>query len=376
MPEREAAGPRLETWFHDTVSGRNRGLGGALSRLFLRLIAWFYTGGLFCRELIYTIGLIKPKQVAARVISVGNITLGGTGKTPAVMYLANRFRDEGERVAILIRGHGGERRSGINIVHDGFRRRLGVDEVGDEAVLLAERLGDVPVLAGKDRRLTAAAAVEQFEATVILLDDGFQYRRLAIDDHVVLLDATQPFGTGRLFPAGTLRDPPGYLQRADEIWLTRTDHPDAQPLETMQADLRKYAPDVPVHRCRHVPARLWRFPSGQVGELAQLRGRAVMGMAGIGNPGAFWATLRTMGIASLVEEPFPDHHKYQQEEIAEVVRRATAAGCDFVVTTEKDAVRLELWPAGGPELWVLGIELVFDDGGPTDAAGSEPAGAN
>ncbi|NUQ00147.1 MAG: tetraacyldisaccharide 4'-kinase, partial [Armatimonadetes bacterium] len=330
----------------------------------LRLAAAGYAAGLLARDLSYKIGLVRPLRLGARVISVGNITLGGTGKTPAVIHLARYFHARGERVAVLLRGHGGERLGGVNVVHDGLQRCLGVDEVGDEAVLLADRLGDVPVLAGKDRRLTGAAAVEEFGASVVLLDDGFQYRRLAIDEHIVLLDATQPFGNGRLFPAGTLRDPPSYLARAQQIWITRTDHPGAMAPEALRAKVARVAPEVPVYRTRHLPARLWRFPSGQPVELARLAGRKIMGMAGIGNPSAFWATLQGLQVAELVPEPFPDHHRYQQPEIVEVVRRAEQAGCEAVVTTEKDAVRLDLWPAGGPELWVLGIELVFEGAAP------------
>lgn len=367
-----AARPRLESWFHDTVSGRRTGPVSACARGLLRGASAGYAAGLMVRDLAYALRLVRPVEVEARVISVGNITLGGTGKTPAVMYLAQRLHAAGERVAILIRGHGGERVHAVSIVHDGEARRLGVDEVGDEAVLLAERLGDVPVLAGKDRRLTAATAMERFDPTVLLLDDGFQYRRLAIDEQVVLLDATQPFGTGRLFPAGTLRDPPGYLNRATQIWLTRTDHPDARPEAELLAAVRALASEVPVYSTRHQPARLWRFPGGQRLDLTRLAGARVMGMAGIGNPSAFWATLRAAGVGEVVPEPFPDHHRYQRDEIDAVVRRAEAAGCAAVVTTEKDAVRLELWPAGGPELWVLGIELVFADQ-PPEVGGGPPA---
>ncbi len=357
--------PRLETWFLETVSGQRRGLVAGATRAVLRGGALVYAAGLVCRETAYRCHWVKPVEVPARVISVGNITLGGTGKTPAVLYLARLFRDAGEQVAILTRGHGGERHYGANIVHDGFERLLGPDEVGDEAVLLADRLGDVPVLVGRDRRETAAEAVHRFDATVLLLDDGFQYRRLAVDEHVVLLDATQPFGTGRLFPAGTLRDPPSYLARANQIWLTRCDHPDAIPPEHLRAMVQRVAPNVPVYRARHTPARLWTFTGAQPVELARLRGKRVMGMAGIGNPSAFWATLRSLDIASLVPASFPDHHRYEPDEIAEVVQQATAMNCDVVVTTEKDAVRLDLWPAGGPSLWVLGIELTFEGQAPT-----------
>lgn len=363
-PERGPARPKIETWFNETVSGQRRGLGAMLSRGALVGAALGYGAGLALRDLAYGLHLVPRLEVPAQVISVGNLTLGGTGKTPAVIHVARHYRDRGQRVAVLIRGHGGERLTGVNIVHDGVDRLLSVDEVGDEAVLLADRLVDVPVLAGKDRRLTAQTAVERFEAEVIVLDDGFQYRRLAAHHQVVLLDATRPFGTGKLFPAGTLRDPVGYLSRADQIWLTRIDHPQAVALDPLLRRCQELAPGVPVYRTRHEPARLWTFPAGQPLDLRELRGERVVAMAGIGNPSAFEATLRSLSVAELISEPFPDHYRYSQEDIAVLVKRATAAGCRAVVTTEKDAVRLDLWPAGGPELWVLGIELVFDGAAP------------
>lgn len=362
----------LERWFLETVGGHRRDLGSKLARGLLWAAARGYLAGLQAREAAYALRLVRPLEVPARVISVGNLTLGGTGKTPAVAHLARLFRDRGERVAVLIRGHGGKRLAEVSIVHDGLQRRLGVDQVGDEASLLAERLGDVPVIAGKDRRATARCAVEQFDATLLVLDDGFQYRRLAADDQIVLLDATRPFGTGDLFPAGTLRDPPSALWRADQIWLTRCDHPEACDLDALTARLARWAPQVPVFRTVHQPARLTAFPSGQPLELSRLAGRRVAAMAGIGNPSAFFATLLAAGVTDLWQEPFPDHHRYTQQNIRGVVARATAAGCDVVVTTEKDAVRLELWPAGGPELWVLGVELSFVGAAPSwDAAEKE-----
>ncbi|HAZ64585.1 MAG TPA: tetraacyldisaccharide 4'-kinase, partial [Armatimonadetes bacterium] len=196
----------LEHWYLETVSGRRRGLLPSLTRGALTIVSWGYGLGVWVRELVYAWGLIRPLRVPARVISVGNLTMGGTGKTPAVIALAEQHRAR-ERVAILIRGHGGERLEGVNVVHDGQRELLPVSVAGDEAVLLARRLGDIPVLAGKDRRLTAQAAVDRFGATLLILDDGFQYRRLAVDHQIVLVDATQPWGLGGLFPAGTRRDP-------------------------------------------------------------------------------------------------------------------------------------------------------------------------
>jgi tetraacyldisaccharide 4'-kinase len=347
----------LEQWFLDTVHGRARGPVASLTRGLLALVAAGYGLGLRLRELTYRLGLVRPVRVKAEVISVGNLTLGGTGKTPAVIHLARQYRAAGRRPAILFRGHGARRLAGVHVVHDGAKLCLGVAEAGDEPVLTAQLLGDVPVLAGKDRRLTARAAVEQFGADVLLLDDGFQYRRLAIDRHILLLDATQPFGVEKLFPAGTLRDPVGALRLAAEIWLTRTDHPAAVDLTALGRRLDRLAPGVPRRLTRHAPQRL-RTLSGQARELSELAGQSVLALAGIGNPEAFAATLAGLGAKVADKAFFADHHPYSREDLTAVARRAGAAR---VVTTEKDAVRLTAWPADQPEPWVLGIELVVGE---------------
>jgi tetraacyldisaccharide 4'-kinase len=369
MPGREHGAE--EAWL-DLVSGRRTGLAATTERALLGAAAVGYGLGLRIREATYRYGLVRPVEVPARVISVGNLTLGGTGKTPAVIHLAERLRGEGERVAVLTRGHGGSRPQPVNVVHDGERRLLGIAEAGDEAVLLADRLGNVPVLCGKDRRLTARAAVERFAATVLVLDDAFQYRRLRIGEHIVVLDATQPFGTGRLFPAGILRDPPRDLRRASEVWLSRTDHPGVD-LPSLLAEVERLAPGVPVRSTRHAPSRLTVFDTGEQLEPSALSGLRVAALSGIGNPAAFAQTLRAAGAAEVIEEPFADHHRYNEQDLRGVVERARDAACAVVVTTEKDAVRLrEVW-TGAPPLWVLGVDLVVD---PASAEGASAGSEN
>lgn len=341
----------LEDWYLATIAGEP-GVGRSLARGLLRVVSWGYALGVAVREAIYRAGLIRPLRVDARVLSVGNLTLGGTGKTPAVLHLAGQLRDAGERVAILIRGHGAQSVSGVKVVHDGARLLLDSEEAGDEAVLLAQRLGNVPVLAGKDRRLTARYAVEQLGARVLVLDDGFQYRKLAVDEQIVLVDATNPWGNGRLFPAGPLRDPLSALARAAQVWLTRTDQVDAGPLA---ARVRALAPQASVRQTVHAPARLWRLSDGAPLELSALRDLRVAALSGIGNPRAFERTLAGLGACVVTHHVFPDHHRFGPEELAGA---ATGDG-EVVVTTEKDAVRLTHWPSGGRELWVLGVALAF-----------------
>jgi len=349
------ATPDLEAWYLETVSGQRRGPLPSLTRGLLTLVSWGYGLGLVLRELTYRLGLVKPLRMPAKVVSVGNLTLGGTGKTPAVIHLARHYRGQGERVAVLIRGHGARRLVGVNVVHDGQSERLALADAGDEALLIARLLRDVPVLAGKDRRLTAQAAVADFGATLLLLDDGFQYRRLAVDEHVVLLDATQPFGTGRLFPAGTLRDPASALRRAAEVWITRADHPEAVDLDALTAQVNALAPGLTVKRTCHAPARLTTAQGER--PLDALAGQKVTALAGIGNPRAFAATLRGLGADVVREAFYPDHHPFSPEEQAELAARAVGS---VVITTEKDQMRLTAWPDSGAPLWVLGVEMAFD----------------
>ncbi|MBI5834369.1 MAG: tetraacyldisaccharide 4'-kinase [Armatimonadetes bacterium] len=348
------ATPDLEAWYLETVSGQRRGLLPSLTRGLLAAASWGYSVGLLLRELTYLLRLVRPVHVGAHTVSVGNLTLGGTGKTPAVIHLARRYQAAGGQVAVLIRGHGARKLVGCNVVHDGRCEQLTVADAGDEALLIARLLNNVPVLAGKDRRITAREAVTRFGATVLLLDDGFQYRRLHVDEHIVLLDATQPFGTGRLFPAGTLRDPASALRRAAEVWITRADHPAAVDLDALTARVHALAPGVTVKRTCHAPARL-TTASGEL-PLDALAGQKVVALAGIGNPRAFAATLASLGAVVVREAFYPDHHPYSPQEQAELARQAGEA---VVVTTEKDQMRLGDWPADSAPLWVLGIELRF-----------------
>lgn len=359
-------GERLADWYLAVVGGRP-GVVATLVRALLAVASWGYALGLVVREATWRCGLMRPLRVRAKVVSVGNLTLGGTGKTPAVVHLAQRYLAAGERVAVLLRGHGARRLTGVNVVSDGPRTLLGVADAGDEAVLTARLLPGVPVLAGKDRRLTARAAVDHFGATVLLLDDGFQYRRLWVDEHIVLLDATQPFGTGRLFPAGTLRDPRCALRRAAQVWFTRTDAPGATPVADLAREVARWAPGVPVARTRHRPVRLRRLGSAEQLAPAALAQRRVVALAGIGNPRAFEATLASLGASVVARAFFPDHHRFAAAELAAVAAQPEEV---WVVTTEKDAVRLaesDAWPAAGAPLWVLGIDLTHEPAGGADA---------
>lgn len=326
------------------VSGERRGLGAALQRGGLRLASVPYGLAVRLRNRLYDRGWKRGHRMPIPVVSVGNLTLGGTGKTPCVEYVARFYRQQGRRVAILSRGYGST--GGAN----------------DEALVLEENLDDVPHLQGPDRVALARAAVEELESEVLVLDDGFQHRRLARDLDLVLLDATRPWGHGYLFPRGLLREPPSTLRRAGVVLLTRCDQATAAKIEHLRQAVARLAPDVPVVEAVHRPTALVNSDRAEA-PLEQLAGRPVAAFCGIGNPGAFRRTLEDLGARPDAFRTFSDHHPYTRADVEELsawARRQPADGA--IVTTQKDLVKLRLSRLGGRELWALRVRLHVETG--------------
>jgi tetraacyldisaccharide 4'-kinase len=323
--------------FHDLVSGRRRGVGPALARLGLSAASLPYGLAVRLRNRLYDAGWKTQHRAGVPVVSVGNLTLGGTGKTPCVEYLARFYRDRDRQVAILSRGYGGS--GGPN----------------DEALVLEDNLPDVPHLQGADRVALAAVAVEELEAELLILDDGFQHRRLARDLDVILLDATDPFGHGRLFPRGLLREPPSSLRRADAIVLTRCDQvPDVSRLTDR---VRELAPDRPVVETTHAPVA-WLQHECRDRPLDTLRGRPATAFCGIGNPEAFRRTLRQVGVEPIAFRTFPDHHAYTRADVDDLRDWARQQPADAALaTTQKDLVKLRTARIGERDLLALRVGL-------------------
>lgn len=336
----------------------------------LRGAAGLYGLGLAGNLALYRWRFIRRTRLPAWVVSVGNLTLGGTGKTSCVLWLARQYRACGRRVAILSRGHGRRSRQKVGVVADGCRVHMGVEEAGDEPYLMAHTLRDVPVVVGKNRVLTGRYAIEHFGSEVLILDDGFQCWRLEKDLEIVLVDATDPFGpsrnpsnSGNLLPAGTLREPRSHLSRADLIWITRSECVAKATGEALAADLQASHPTIPVLRTWHQPIYLRPMGGPEMHPPSLLRGRRVCALSGIGNPGAFEQTLRHLGVAELLPARFADHHRYRPAELQAVAAAALKRGLEWIVTTEKDATRLPE-AGGGPlelplPIWVLGIEVAL-----------------
>ena len=332
----------VEQYFHALIRGDRRGLGPALQRGGLRLIAAAYGLGVRFRNWGFDRGWKRSETAAVPVVSVGNLTLGGTGKTPCVEYVARFFREQGRRVAILSRGYGAEQ--GCN----------------DEALVLEENLPDVPHLQGPNRAALARGAVEELGSEVLVLDDGFQHRRLRRDLDLVLLDATCPWGYGHLFPRGLLREPPRSLRRADMILLTRCDQATPETLARLRSEVQKWAPQTPIAETTHQPAA-WVNANRQSAPLESLTGRPVAGFCGLGNPDAFRRTLAAQGLQVIAWRTFPDHHAYTREDIEELRQWSRALPADaFVATTQKDLVKFRagsIVRLADRELWALQIRL-------------------
>jgi tetraacyldisaccharide 4'-kinase len=312
-----------------------------------------YRGALALREAAYAAGLRKTRTLPCRVVAVGNLTVGGTGKTPLVELIARRLQAGASRVVVLSRGY--RRRPGdtVHVIADGERVRATPSEAGDEAYLLAHRLPGVPVVVGRDRFRAGAAALARFAPHVLLLDDGFQQRRLGVDVAIVCLDARAPWGPRGLFPRGSLRERPAALARADLLVLTHSAR--GADLRDVEDAVRAFAPSAPIARAVYEVEGVEDARDGTAVPLDALRARPLLAFAGIAAPENFRATLTELGVRPRAFVAFGDHHAYRPADLADLEARARAAGAEVLLTTEKDAVRL---PAGGaPATWVLRVRL-------------------
>jgi tetraacyldisaccharide 4'-kinase len=309
------------------------------------MASWPYGWAVRLRDVFYRLGWRASQRAAVPVVSVGNLTVGGTGKTPCVEFVARFYRQRDRRVAVLSRGYGGPESGGRN----------------DEALVLEENLPDVPHLQGADRVALAQVAVEELESEVLVLDDGFQHRRLARDLDVVLIDATNPWGHGYLLPRGLLREPANSLKRAGVVVLTRCDQATADELNRLRQRVGRMTAGVPLVETTHQPAGL--VNGEREASLDELHGRPIAALCGIGNSEAFRRTLRDLGAEAVAFRAYPDHHAYRREDVDDLQAWARPLGKEaVVVTTQKDLVKLRLPRLGTCPLWALRIRLNVEVG--------------
>ena len=330
--------------------------------------SWLYGKGVAAKYRSFEKHPERQEHVPAVVISLGNITVGGTGKTPTACLLARQLQKKGFRVALLNRGYRSQREDGgAAVMSDGKSVLMSAEEGGDEACLMARSLPGVPVLVGRKRSLGGRLAVERFGTQVLLLDDGFQHWQLYRDLDIVLVDATNPFGNGRLLPRGILREPMTSLKRAGLFLITKRDQISADEAEAITAQLHRYNPEAPVAMAVHKPASCLSFAAWydgrRAGEAGLPKGTKVLAVSALGNPASFEQTLRDAGFTVAAAVRYEDHHHYSRDDIRMLAEKAAASGC-YLMTTEKDAVKL---PASLIEeyklpLYVLGITIEIVEG--------------
>ena len=327
----------MKDYLYAIITGKMRGVIPSLLIGLLTPLSYIYAVVLRTRDWLYDCRILKQKQLPCRVISVGNIVAGGTGKTPAVIWIAKYLQNEGVQVGVLLRGYGREDRHSILVVSDGKQILTPLTESGDEAGMIARKLPGVPVVVGGNRYTAGLEVIQLWKHTngVLILDDGFQQRQLARDLDILTIDSTQPFGTGRLLPTGTLREPKTALRRTDILLLTRTDLA-AESINFEQFDQGKQ-----VFQTCHQPTRLYQLNTGEECALDLLEGQRILAVCGIGNPEAFAGTLRQFEPKAVELLAFPDHHHYSLADLNAISARARDIGADIVVTTEKDSQKLE-----------------------------------
>jgi tetraacyldisaccharide 4'-kinase len=335
-----------------------------LKRALLWLPARLYELAVRLRVAAYETDYLKEKRLDAAVISIGNLTFGGTGKTPMVEYVARYLKSEDHSVAILTRGYGRES-SGMKVLNgpgpEAGAREKSYREVGDEPAMLARALPEIPIIVDRDRHKAGAWAGERLGCDVLILDDGYQHLSLARDLNILLIDATDTFGGFEMAPFGRLREPLYGIKRADVVIVTRADRAFDQGQTEAIIKLHCGA-KVPVMYFSSAITELKHLATGLSYDVKEFTGWKVAVACGIANPEAFADDLLQVGISIVSERFFPDHHPFDQADVDAITRDAREAGAEAVVTTEKDAVRLEGLKYGGDvPIYAARLQLQSDD---------------
>lgn len=327
--------------------------------LLLIFLSWLYGIAVALRRWFYQIGWIKARRLSARVISIGNLTVGGTGKTPMVIAVAQRLKEKGYRPAVLSRGYKGKAGRGVIVVSDGEKIYEGPEMVGEEPVLIAKRLPGIPVLVGSDRYRTGGYAFQKWGTDLMVLDDGFQYLGIEKDLNLLLVDATNPFGNGHLLPRGILREPIQRLKSAGGIVLTKVNL--VSDLVRLKERIRGIAGSVPIFEATLEPTQLICWSTGAQSSPKDLAGKRIICFSGIGNPIAFRRLLERLGAKVVKELVFEDHHAYTSGDENEIQLAVNEEASDRVVTTEKDIVKISDRLIKNLDLHALRVELVVTD---------------
>jgi tetraacyldisaccharide 4'-kinase len=348
---------RGEEYFRQLWDGKRE---CAVDRLFMALLtlpSLAYSLALRLRGSAYEAGLLPSFKLPRPVVAVGNLAVGGTGKTPMVAYLARWFMDRGKRVTVLSRGYGGSLHGKIAIVADGDTIQLTPAEAGDEPYLLARTVPGLSVVIGADRYGAGLLALERLAPDILILDDGFQHLRLRRDLNLLLLDCAKPFGNGWTLPAGTLREPQTAIERADLVVFTRCNE--------------RKPPQVTGKPCCSASHRLTGFlplAGGEPLPFSALKGLRGVAFAGIAQPASFFESLQGEGLELAAIQAFPDHCNYSGEEIETLCKVKEASRADYLITTEKDAVKLVSSGERLGRVYAAGLEMRLADARPLTSA--------
>lgn len=304
------------------------------------LLTPLYAGPVALRRRLYDAGWLKATRLPVPVISVGNLTTGGSGKSPAVAMIAELLLSRGRRPAIVSRGYRGSHRGPATVVSSGEGPLMEASVAGDEPVMLAAALRGVPVIVSRRRRDGGALAVERFGADCVILDDGFQHRALARDLDLLLVSGGHPFGNGRLLPAGPLREPISAMSRAGALMLTGGGAAGDRAVEPFRLAAARYCPLTPVFSARLRPVGLVEAATGRSLPLGELAGKAAVCFAGIAFPQRFFDTVAGCGARVAGAHPFPDHHAFSRGDLEAIRASAARAGATWILATEKDLARM------------------------------------
>lgn len=348
-----------EHYFRDLVEGKRE---KPLDRLLLgslKALSLFYALALRLRAVAYGTGLLPSRRLPRPVISVGNLTVGGTGKTPMVTWLARYLMGKGKRVAVLSRGYGGSAHGEIQVVSDGESILLSAEEAGDEPVLLAKSVPGLMVVIGVDRYKAGMYALGKLNPDIFILDDGFQHIRLQRDLNILLLDSRRPFGNGFTLPGGLLREPVAAASRADVVIATRC---------TDGMSLVNPVPGKPFLMAAHTLEGMVPLEGGALAPFSRLKGVRVMAFSGIADPASFFDALEKDGVPLVSTLAFPDHSVYGDEELAAICKLRDTSNIAILVTTGKDAVKLAHAKDRLGPCVVASLRLNFADAQPLEQA--------
>src|SRR5687767_12394516 len=342
----------FETFILEVIFEQRKGKRAVITRGFLFCLSRIFEVLVKLRRFLYNVRILRDSTLGVQVIAIGNLTVGGTGKTPVVEKFARELQDQGRHVAILSRGYRSkpppisrrlinkllfrEDRTPPRIVSDGKSLLLDSETAGDEPYMLASNLKDVVVLVDKDRVKAGRYAIEKFGCDTLLLDDGFQYWKLrGRRRDIVLVDCQQPFGNERLLPRGTLREPPTHLARASTIFITKSDG----KAEELRKRIALYNSTAPVIECVHHPMYFEDVFTGERMGIEFLAGKRVASLSGIAQPNSFEKSLVGIGAELVYSKRFADHHRFTQQEVINAINRGKKRQAQLIITTQKDAVR-------------------------------------